>query len=57
MLPDAYKALLRIANGGHPELNTFVPDGAVSESRWSVDMFYSLSGDKMGPTSIWRTFA
>lgn len=53
-LPDAYKALLRVANGGHPELNSFVPEGAAPESRWSVDILYHLSADKAGPTSIWR---
>ena len=54
-LPDDYKVLLRFANGGHPELNSFVPEGAALESRWSVDIFYHLSSDKTGPTSIWRT--
>jgi cell wall assembly regulator SMI1 len=53
-LPDDYKSLLRVANGGHPELNSFVPEGAAPESRLSVDIFYYLSPDKAGPTSIWR---
>jgi hypothetical protein len=53
-LPDAYKALLQTANGGHPELNSFVPEGADPESRWSVDVFYYLSSDKTGEGSLWR---
>lgn len=53
-LPDGYKALLQVANGGHPELNSFVPEAAAPESRWSVDIFYHLSPDKKGPTSVWR---
>lgn len=54
-LPDAYKALLQTANGGHPELNTFVPEGADPGSRWSVDVFYYLSSDKTGEGNVWRT--
>lgn len=53
-LPSAYKALLQTANGGHPELNTFVPEGADPESRWSIDVFYYLSSDKTGEENVWR---
>jgi cell wall assembly regulator SMI1 len=55
-LPSTYKTLLQVANGGHPELNSFVPEGADSESRWSVDTFYHLSSNKMTPGSVWRAF-
>lgn len=56
-LPGTYKALLQTANGGHPELNTFVPEGADPESRWSVDVFYYLSSDRTGEGSVWRALS
>ena len=53
-LPDAYIALLQTANGGYPELDTFVPERADPESAWSVDHFYHLSSDKTDVGSVWR---
>ncbi len=52
-LPSAYKALLQTANGGHPEFNTFVPEGADAESMWSIDTFYHLSFDKAAQGGVW----
>lgn len=48
-LPGSYKALLRFANGGHPELSTFVVDNQGSE--WSVSRFFRVSSDD-GPNSV-----
>jgi hypothetical protein len=39
-LPDEYVALLKHANGGHPELDTFWP--AHLDGPWSVNDFYPL---------------
>ena len=42
-LPVTYKIFLNHANGGHPELDSFVPDCAAnSYDRWAVDRFYAV---------------
>lgn len=41
-LPDAYVELLKFANGGHPELDTFVPVGSDENDKWAVNRFYCL---------------
>jgi len=52
-LPDDHLALLRHANGGHPELDSFVPEGAEPNDTWSVAHFYHLS-DNEGSESLWQ---
>lgn len=54
-LPDAYLRLLRHANGGHPELDSFVPaDSDDDTDRWQVNSFYFLDADAEHPESLWR---
>src|SRR5262245_22960331 len=53
-LPTSYKAMLKVAIGAHPRLNTFVPERLPPESLWSVDIFYHLSSDKSDEASVWR---
>lgn len=54
-LPDTYLQLLRHANGGHPELDSFVPaDTDDDEDRWQVNNFYFLDADTEHPESLWR---
>ena len=52
-LPDEYVMLLRHANGGHPELDGFQPQGIVEEELWGVDRFYHLGGDKDDLGGLW----
>lgn len=53
-LPDEYVTLLRHANGGHPELDAFQPQGAVEEDLWGVNRFYHLGNDKDDINGLWR---
>jgi SMI1 / KNR4 family (SUKH-1) len=54
-LPGAYLRLLRHANGGHPELDSFLPvDAADAADRWQVNSFYFLDADTEHPESLWR---
>jgi hypothetical protein len=52
-LPESYLQFLRHANGGHPELNCFLPLGASADNRWSIDVFYHLGPDQEEPNNIW----
>jgi len=52
ILPPSYLALLRHANGGHPELDSMEP--ANGGSRWAVNTFFHLSDDKTESGSLWR---
>lgn len=53
-LPLDYVALLRYANGGHPELDTFEPVGRPGTARWAVNRFHYLNEDKNSPSSLWK---
>lgn len=53
-LPIDYVHLLKTVNGGHPELDSFVPLGDDPNNRWSVDCFYHLTDDRDDTASIWR---
>jgi len=55
--PAELLTLLRHANGGHPQLDTFVPDGADEDDAWSINRFYNLSGDRSDPESLWQVAA
>jgi hypothetical protein len=52
-LPTNYVGLLRHANGGHPELDSFEPTGRLDAARWAVNRFYHLDDDKNSPSSLW----
>lgn len=51
-LPDRYADFLRHANGGHPELDSFVPVDADAADSWAVDHFYHLSEEE-DSESLW----
>lgn len=52
-MPVDYISLLLGSNGGHPELDSFVPDGSSSNNRWAIDHFYHLdSGDSPSNLTI-----
>ena len=54
-VPDEYLTLLAYSNGGHPELDAFLPDG-VPDQRYccSVNHFYHLTDDREGDLrSLW----
>lgn len=55
-LPDDYKALLNHSNGGHPELDTFVPVGANPDNTWAVNRFYHLNPDCTSLDGLWGAF-
>jgi hypothetical protein len=48
-LPEGLKFLLRVANGGHPELDSV---GGAS-GQYSVNRFYYLAPEDRGPESLW----
>lgn len=50
VLPSEYVALLRQANGGHPELDSFQLD---ERATWAVNHFYHLDDDRSSSTSLW----
>lgn len=52
-LPDSYIFFLKNCNGGHPQLDTFIPVGQSLNNTWSVNFFYHLDSDISSPTSIW----
>lgn len=41
-LPEDYLEFLRFSNGGHPELDSFLPENADADNRWAINRFYSL---------------
>lgn len=53
-LPVEYMRLLRFANGGYPELDSFVPKGADKSNRWAVNFFYRLESDKNDMAGLWN---
>lgn len=42
-----YIKFLMQSNGGHPQLNAFVPECNSQENVWSVDMFYHVDEDEI----------
>jgi cell wall assembly regulator SMI1 len=54
-LPCDYVAFLRQTNGGHPEIDSFVPFGCHNLNRFNVDCFCHLSDCSDSDTlSLWR---
>src|SRR5215210_6636960 len=53
-LPDDYLALLRHANGGHPELESVLQLDRSGFTEWGVNNFYYLDEDKASFESLWR---
>lgn len=51
-LPDDYIKLLKYANGGHPQLDSFLIKD--ENNRWSVDKFYYLDSKKDANNNIWK---
>jgi hypothetical protein len=54
VLPDDYVAFLSHSNGGHPELDSILPEGRDDRPPRGVDHFYFLSSDRDSPQSLWR---
>ena len=52
-LPSGYLSFLCHANGGHPELDTFVPIGSSPDNTWAVNRFYFLNTDQHSPEGLW----
>jgi hypothetical protein len=52
-LPADYVALLRYANGGHPEVDSIKPAGRPGAARWAVNRFYHLDDDRDSSSSLW----
>lgn len=53
-LPESYVGLLRHANGGHPEVDSFVVRVEGRQERWSVNRFYHLTEEKQSVGTVWR---
>jgi hypothetical protein len=57
-LPEDYLRLLRHSNGGHPELDSYLPGGESEEEdeveTWAVNDFYFLNEDRTSDCSLWR---
>jgi hypothetical protein len=53
-LPSEYVALLKHANGGHPEIGSFWVEDRGRRERWSVNVFYGLGADKGTAGSVWK---
>lgn len=45
--PNSYKKFLRYADGGHPEIGCFFPQGSNSENIFEVDWFYSIANNQI----------
>jgi len=52
-LPPEYLALLAHANGGHPELDSFLRVGGPSADGWAVNRFYHLDVDTASTDGLW----
>lgn len=53
-LPGQLLKLLRHSNGGHPELDSYDPDGIDSPNSFGVDKLFHLSDEKDSPYSLWE---
>ena len=45
-LPLEYIQLLKYSNGGHPEVDCFVPKGSTPDDTWGVNDFFYLNAEK-----------
>ncbi len=54
-VPGEYLTFLAYSNGGHPELDTFLPDGMPERRHYcAVNHFYHLTDDREGDSrSLW----
>ncbi len=58
LLPKDYVEFLTAANGGHPELDSFVPTGNDASNRFAIDYFYHLTdGDRKSTSGAWWTMS
>ena len=53
-LPDDYIKLLKYANGGHPQLDSFLVKDQDENNRWSVDKFYHLDSNINAIYNLWK---
>src|SRR5688572_6087547 len=53
-LPQAYRGFLEFANGGHPQVGSFIPLGGDPSDKWAVNRFYHLGPDRDDPGNIWK---
>jgi len=51
-LPSQYVEFLSFCNGGHPELDSFVPNNRID--RWAVDKFYYLLAEDSDSANLWN---
>lgn len=54
VLPTDYLAFLHYSNGGHPELDSFVPIGEPEGAFWSINRFYYLDDRIREQGNLWR---
>jgi hypothetical protein len=53
-IPEPLLALLRFSNGGHPELDSFNPNGVEDTNSFGINTFYCLTDDENAPYSLWE---
>lgn len=53
VVPGELLALLRHSNGGHPELDAFLPENGDPTDAWAVDRFHHLTDDKESTGGMW----
>lgn len=56
-LPEDYLAFLRFCNGGHPELDIFVPKGGSISDAYAVNHFLRLDDDVSAHWSLWHALS
>ena len=54
-LPVEYVELLSHSNGGHPQLDSFVPSSSEG-SRWCIDLFYHIGSDIRSTDNLTKVF-
>lgn len=52
-LPADYVAFLNYSNGGHPELDSVLPEARSDLPPRGLDHFYYLDNDWLGSSSLW----
>ena len=53
-IPSELLALLQFANGGHPELDSYNPNGSEDANSFAVNCFYFLTEDREADYSLWQ---
>ena len=53
-IPAAMLELLRHSNGGHPELDSYNPNGVEDTNSFGINVFYNLTDDKTATDSLWE---